>query len=158
MFPDSEWELVRADWLSVTRKENRSRCTSPARKVLAGSRNGVAKKSERSLRQKTKNFARDPSSFRHAASRPPGVSEGRKFVVTQKGYTGLVPPKPEVGDMVCILLGAQTPFILREDTTQSGKSPPQKEIHLLVGDYYFHGLMHGEATKMGLEERSFALQ
>ncbi|OCL05183.1 hypothetical protein AOQ84DRAFT_299424, partial [Glonium stellatum] len=42
------------------------------------------------------------------------------------------------GDVVCILFGADVPFILRK--TETG--------YRLVGESYVHGIMYGEAIKM----------
>lgn len=61
---------------------------------------------------------------------------GRNFCVTSKGYIGIVPPKTEVGDKVCILFGGKSPFLLRD--AGGGK-------HVLVGECYVHGIMNGEA-------------
>jgi hypothetical protein len=48
---------------------------------------------------------------------------------------GIGPPSVSVGDSVCILLGGQVPFIVRDET--------------LIGECYVHGMMDGNM----LEER-----
>jgi hypothetical protein len=73
---------------------------------------------------------------------------GRNFCVTSKGYIGLVPPKTEVGDKVCILFGGRTPFLLRD--AGGGK-------HVLVGECYIHGMMDGEALPQACEGTWFSL-
>jgi hypothetical protein len=75
-----------------------------------------------------------------------GVAEGncaigRRFCVTAKGFMGMVPPGARVGDLVCIFLGAQVPFLLRM---------VEAERFELVGEAYFHGMM-------GEEVRDFVL-
>ena len=78
----------------------------------------------------------------------------RCFCTTEKGYFGLVPAKAEVGDEVGILKGGNVPFILRR--SESGNQ--QELVYRLVGDGYFHGLMHGEAEKLDTyEERDLVI-
>ncbi|KAF3005197.1 hypothetical protein E8E13_010776 [Curvularia kusanoi] len=60
---------------------------------------------------------------------------GRRFFVSKAGHFGLAPPGAQEGDRVAVLLGAKTPFILRE---VSGN-------YQIVGESYAHGLMNGEA-------------
>ena len=60
---------------------------------------------------------------------------GRHFFASKKGYMGVAPLMAEVGDMICILYGAQVPFLLR----------PRDDHYLLVGDCYVHGIMEGQA-------------
>lgn len=62
----------------------------------------------------------------------------RKFFRTKDGYYGLGSSIIEEGDLVCVLLGGVTPFILR----------PDGDHYNLVGECYVHGLMHGEAIEM----------
>lgn len=74
-------------------------------------------------------------------------SAGRAFCVTKRGYVGMVPPGSEVGDMICILRGLNTPFVLRE-TKSTGKRRTKRDKKRrvqLVGEAYIHGMMDGEA-------------
>jgi hypothetical protein len=53
----------------------------------------------------------------------------------------MTPPLTEVDDIVCIVLGGDTPYLVRgtqEDDEIKGK---------LVGECYVHGMMHGEMMK-----------
>jgi hypothetical protein len=61
----------------------------------------------------------------------------RRTFSTINGFLGLGPQRDEIyeGDMVCILAGAQTPYILRK--AGSGRQ-------FLIGDCYVHGIMDGE--------------
>ena len=59
---------------------------------------------------------------------------GRRFFTTREGYIGLAPSRTTAGDLVCVIKGANVPFILR----------PTGEDYVLVGECYCHGIMHGE--------------
>jgi hypothetical protein len=60
---------------------------------------------------------------------------GRRFMVTQGGRMGLVPPHAQEGDVVAVLTGGHVPIILR----------PRDGYHTVVGDAYVQGIMDGEA-------------
>ena len=64
-------------------------------------------------------------------------SAGRRFCTTRFGYMGMVPPLCKPGDVVCIILGAQTPYIIRRSTDD-------ESTYELVGECYIHGMMDGE--------------
>ncbi|KAN0108841.1 heterokaryon incompatibility protein 6 OR allele [Hyaloscypha variabilis] len=68
------------------------------------------------------------------------VTTGRKFCATKRRYLGWVPGDAAPGDIICILLGAETPYILRPDENDS-------KYYKLVGETYIHGIMQGEALK-----------
>ena len=59
-------------------------------------------------------------------------------------YMGVVMGVPRVGDRVCILLGGDTPFVLR---------PKGRDEWELVADAYVHGIMDGEAMARTAEDR-----
>ncbi|KAL8702186.1 MAG: hypothetical protein Q9201_004541 [Fulgogasparrea decipioides] len=69
---------------------------------------------------------------------------GNRICKTQNGYLANVPKECEEGDIVAILYGWDTPFILR----------PVPTGYLLVGECYVHGIMHGEAIEedIGVEQ------
>jgi hypothetical protein len=80
-----------------------------------------------------------------------GLTRGgmrRRFCVSEKGYVGLVPPFAREGDIICVVLGVQTPLVFRKLklTQDQGGS----RYHL-VGETYIHGLMDGEALRGGHE-------
>jgi hypothetical protein len=58
----------------------------------------------------------------------------RRFCVTAAGFMGLIPSGSKSGDLVCIIEGAPTPFILRSETNGN---------YSLVGECYMHGMMDG---------------
>lgn len=65
----------------------------------------------------------------------------RTFATTVGGYYVLGPAVAEKGDVVCVLFGGRTPYILR----------PKGDHYLFVGECYVHGMMDGEA--IGMMER-----
>jgi hypothetical protein len=67
-------------------------------------------------------------------------NSNRRFCITKNGYIGMVPPGTRPGDHVCILFGADTPFVIRE-----AREPDEVlTSYELVGDCYVHGMMDGE--------------
>ncbi|KAL0260308.1 hypothetical protein SLS55_003994 [Diplodia seriata] len=76
------------------------------------------------------------------------ATHGRNIFVTKKGYMGLCPRSTRLGDKLVVLFGGRTPFILRK--AKKGK-------HEFLGECYAHGLMDGEAGKLGLSPQSFAI-
>lgn len=66
------------------------------------------------------------------------IFEDTLFCITEKGYIGLVPPKTEPGDVISVLFGGPTPFILR-------KWGLEDNHYCLVGSTYIHRIMEGEA-------------
>ena len=87
------------------------------------------------------------------------ASYGRKVAVTQKGYLCLVPPKTEVGDMVCLIQSAGTPFILRKVETRDEIEPVgEQQLCALVGEAYVHGIMDGEIDNEASSWAAFEIQ
>ena len=69
------------------------------------------------------------------------VMSNREFFNARRGsesYMGIVLGVPKVGDMVCVLLGGDTPFVLR---------PLGNGEWHFVAEAYVHGLMDGEAME-----------
>jgi len=76
------------------------------------------------------------------------------FTTTQRKYLGLVLAGVRAGDVICVVLGTSTPFILRREL------PCQKEgrqRYFLMAECYIHGLMQGEGMEMG-DVREIALK
>jgi hypothetical protein len=63
-------------------------------------------------------------------------SAGRSIFTTQEGYIGLAPLAAQEGDQVCVILGCNSPLLLREVTEGQ---------YLVLGECYVHGLMNAEA-------------
>ncbi|KAK0616756.1 heterokaryon incompatibility protein-domain-containing protein [Immersiella caudata] len=72
------------------------------------------------------------------------TTRGRRFCLTSQGFIGLVPPATKLGDVLCLVPGAQTPFLLRPIGNDAGQFS-------LVGECYIHGMMDGEAQPSGKE-------
>ena len=74
----------------------------------------------------------------------------RVIFTTKRGLIGIGPPYIQAGDLLCIIIGAQTPFLVRKRMSPvPEKAAP---VYELVGDCYVHGLMNGEGLSMGKEE------
>ncbi|KAE9380144.1 hypothetical protein N431DRAFT_459106 [Stipitochalara longipes BDJ] len=64
------------------------------------------------------------------------VEGNRRFFTTRNGLMGMAPPHVEVDDLVCVLLGARVPFLLRKGDG----------FYTLVGEVYVSdGYMYGTA-------------
>ena len=61
---------------------------------------------------------------------------GRYLFMTEEGHIGLAPRAAKTGDCVCVLLGSDSPFLLR---------PIGNNQYQIVGHCYTHGIMSGEA-------------
>ncbi|PVH72982.1 HET-domain-containing protein [Cadophora sp. DSE1049] len=80
------------------------------------------------------------------------VCRRRSFFRTEKGYYGLGPSEIEQGDVIVVLFGGTTPYVLR----------PIDQGYRFVGECYVHGLMNGEAVAMmergELKEKTFVIR
>src|SRR5262249_34310553 len=83
------------------------------------------------------------------------ATTNRRFFLTEQGYMGLGPMNMQVGDVVYILCGGNTPFLLRTAGAKSVPEVGERECKILVGDCYVHGIMDGEA--MDTEEETVYL-
>jgi hypothetical protein len=74
-----------------------------------------------------------------------GINFQRGFFVTKRGYLTLAPRYTKPGDLVCLIFGAEVPFVLRPDGLR----------YRLVGECYVHGMMDGEGLGLGEEDKWF---
>ena len=74
--------------------------------------------------------------------------EARVIFTTKRGLIGIGPPYMQSGDLICIIIGAQTPFLVRKIKSATEQAP----MYEVVGDCYVHGLMNGEGLGIGREE------
>jgi hypothetical protein len=78
------------------------------------------------------------------------------FCTTEKGYMALVPDVTQPGDVICVLYGGYTPFVLR-----SVRGENDRDSMTLIGPAYVHGFMDGLPLKWRnggrLEERQYVL-
>ena len=72
----------------------------------------------------------------------------RWFFKTSNGYFGLGPLLMEEGDVVCVLAGGSTPFILRELNETCETCGQGQNCWRLMGYAYVHGFMDGEAVTL----------
>jgi Heterokaryon incompatibility protein (HET) len=72
---------------------------------------------------------------------------------SSEGYVGLGPVDLQVGDMICILLGVNVPFIVRPvDVPDGGEG-----TYRIVGEAYVHNIMDGEFMEKDAEVVTFGL-
>jgi hypothetical protein len=78
----------------------------------------------------------------HAKSQPqsPYILFRRMIRTEQKRYIGLVSGNVRQGDEVWLFEGSKVPLIIRRQTEGYGR---------LIGDAYIHGIMYGEAFRIG---------
>lgn len=55
----------------------------------------------------------------------------------------VVPRGAEEGNLVCIILGTESPYVLRKDPRRD-QDDENDETFLLVGECYVHGIMDRE--------------
>ena len=68
------------------------------------------------------------------------VCMNRTVVVTDRGFYGLAPLLTAAGDVACIIVGVDVPFILRPHGDAG--------IFRLLGESYIHGVMEGQVKGM----------
>ena len=71
-----------------------------------------------------------------------GLAPGRNFCRTEEGRLGMLRPGTRKGDVVCVVEGAETPYILRQG------DPDRGTWLLIAGDAYVSGVMQGESLEM----------
>jgi hypothetical protein len=77
---------------------------------------------------------------------------GRAFFISEKGYMGIGPWDIEAGDVIVVLLGARTPFVLRPHPEAGPRS------YRMVGDCYVDGFMNGQALRLpGIQTTDFSI-
>ena len=92
-----------------------------------------------------------------------------KLFSTRKGYLGIAPQSDiQAGDIICILFGGHTPFILREseiwvnmDTENRVLDIPKplssssriKRCYTVISECYVHGIMDGELKHRSKEKK-----
>ncbi|KAM5356641.1 hypothetical protein ACJ41O_003287 [Fusarium nematophilum] len=69
-----------------------------------------------------------------------GYNPMARPVASEQGYIGLGPSNAEPGDVIVLLFGGSTPFVLRPRADE-------QEGHLLVGEAYIYGCMDGELVE-----------
>jgi hypothetical protein len=93
--------------------------------------------SQRELQQRSDDIGLIAMYWRPMVSR----SSGRKYFVSQRGYLGVGPSTISPGDVIAIVLGLDTPLVLRAI---------EKDHYQIVGEAYVHGIMDGELMEDSL--------
>lgn len=68
-----------------------------------------------------------------------------RLFCTEGGLIGFGPRWMQVGDQIFVIQGGQVPFLLRRVADAGGQAQ-----HVLVGEAYVHGIMHGQALQRGV--------
>ncbi|GKT45804.1 uncharacterized protein ColSpa_05985 [Colletotrichum spaethianum] len=68
----------------------------------------------------------------------------RRFSHTESDRLCMIPREARVGDMVCIFIGAELPFVIR---------PTLQGMYEMIGDAYVSGIMDGEALVSGIYDQ-----
>lgn len=55
---------------------------------------------------------------------------GRRFGLSKRGFFSLLPEKARVGDMICVLLGGEVPYVLR-----AVENDPDHKYYTMVGEW-----------------------
>jgi len=77
------------------------------------------------------------------------ITRYRGFAITRRGWFVVGPDIMEAGDVVVVLYGGRTPFLIRR---RAGGT------WMLVGECYVHGMMNGEVFELeGIEEEEFVI-
>ncbi|KAK0649336.1 heterokaryon incompatibility protein-domain-containing protein [Cercophora newfieldiana] len=112
-------------------------------KEIASLRQGFLTYVRSSSEESDDDSSADRDAFRNAAE----DIDGRPLCVTRNGYFGLAPRDARLGDEVAVLYGGFVPFVLRP-TPRPGGGGGGESVYTVVGNGYFHGLMHGEALRL----------
>ncbi|KAF4988898.1 hypothetical protein FGRMN_9479 [Fusarium graminum] len=88
----------------------------------------------------------DPFKWSHKATL---VTRYRAFAITVGGWYVLGPDVMQHGDVIAVLYGGRTPFMLR---------PREGGTWMLLGECYVHGMMNGEVFELaGVQEEDFVI-
>ncbi|KAL0466862.1 heterokaryon incompatibility protein domain-containing protein [Neurospora intermedia] len=80
----------------------------------------------------------------------------RPYLTAQKGYLGMAPKHAQPGDVVVLLCGDSTPYVLR--TTGHDNSTSSSNTYTFVGEAYCDGIMDGELEgRLERERQEFFL-
>lgn len=91
----------------------------------------------------------DLSHFHQLQATISHAADGRKFNITNEGYMCLTLTGSRVDDLICIIFGVPTPFVLREYKDKNGRYTTYKPLYQLVGECYVHGFMDRFDAKKG---------
>jgi len=73
--------------------------------------------------------------------------QGQRLFTTRKGYLGIGSSKTRIGDLACVLLGGNVPFLLRPTDELNCQLQLDSLACSFVGQAYVNGIMNGEAIR-----------
>jgi hypothetical protein len=161
-YPNSAWESLRRSWLKAVKARLPSSTGQQFESFLREALEAVPgdhhqrSKQEESRRRGVLRGMGNPYPWLPSAPEPPkmaGVAKPGNFAVTKSGYMALLPDGATAGDVICIIYGARTPYVLRWV-----KCVGPDLRYQLVGNCYVHGIVEGEALDMGFPEMEFTLE
>ncbi|SPO07046.1 uncharacterized protein DNG_09740 [Cephalotrichum gorgonifer] len=79
-----------------------------------------------------------------------GYTPGARPILSEGRYVGLGPSEAEPGDIIVLVWGGTTPYVLRPAPAADGQ-------YLLIGEAFLQGIMDGEMMQQGLTETVFEL-
>jgi hypothetical protein len=86
-----------------------------------------------------------------------GCLMGMRLCITVEGSLAIVPPYTQPGDLVCVIWGATTPYLLRRRDAEPLKGAEDMDYYNLIGCCYVHGVMSGEIERVEEEGWIFLL-
>ena len=75
------------------------------------------------------------------------------FGTSTQGFLGWGPSSTHKNDVLCIIIGALTPFLIRPVNKHGLDETSTTQKYQLVGECYVQGLMNGEGLTMGERQR-----
>lgn len=133
---------VREEWVSLLSSEvgDLGPFVEPMANVLWRGEGGVLSSPSEETQDSTGQTARLNTAIKNNRKALVDESLGGNwsFFISPKKYMGLAHCRAKYTDLICILLGASVPFVLR----------PEEKHYRLVGEAFVHGLMDGEAIAM----------
>lgn len=107
-------------------------------------RSGILRAVIKSTELEQRKFALAGRYWRLMATR----CSNRRLFASNWGYLGLGPAAILVGDIIAVILGLDTPLVLRSVGIDG---------YQIVGEAYVHGIMDGEAMKGSLSTQNFTI-
>ncbi|KAN0116711.1 Heterokaryon incompatibility protein (HET) domain containing protein [Hyaloscypha variabilis] len=141
---DSIWRVLCCD-LDLTTNVDRA---PPALGSLLQPTLSIAKNWSNILAGRTPtSFELSSKESNHFIMRTAPMCLGRRPMITDSVWMGMVPNQAEVGDVVFLPLGSAVPFVLREEVNG----------FKLVGECFVHGIMGGELLVEGAKFEDISL-
>lgn len=94
------------------------------------------------LRHDSSIFELPDDAWKELSSSTAQILDDKDMLVTEKGYIGIARSGFRSGDLVCVFLGGEVPFIVRQLDHDSSH-------FRFMGECYVHGIMDGEAMQSG---------